>query len=61
MEDLEIVKILYSQNPWWNGKIPKVPPKARRDFYVLKQALKEKQITALLGPRRVANRSLWRS
>ncbi len=53
MEDLEIVKILYSQNPWWNGKMPKVPPKARRDFYVLKPALKEKHITALLGPRRV--------
>ena len=53
MEDSEIIKVLNSHNPWWNGNLLKVPQKARRDFYILEPALEEKLITALLGPRRV--------
>ncbi len=53
MEDTEILQILYTQNPWWEGKSIAVPSQARRDFYFLKKTLNDKQITAIIGPRRV--------
>ena len=53
MEDTELLRILYTQNPWWEGKQVQVPSKKRRDFYILEKALDDKQITAIIGPRRV--------
>lgn len=53
MEDAEILKILYMQNPWWEGKAAQAPEKKRGEFHLLKKTLEEKQITAILGPRRV--------
>ncbi|MBU1197288.1 ATP-binding protein [Candidatus Micrarchaeota archaeon] len=53
MDDAELLKLLYTFNPWWEGKTVSVPEKKRRDYYVLLKALEDKQITAILGPRRV--------
>lgn len=53
MEDSELLKVLYLQNPWWEGKLLKTPLRKRREFQLLKKALSEKQITAIIGPRRV--------
>ena len=53
MEDTELLRILYTQNPWWEGKQVQVPSKRRRDFYILEKALADRQITAIIGPRRV--------
>ncbi len=53
MEETELLKILYNQNPWWEEKAVKVPEKKRRDYYMLQKDLSDKQITAIIGPRRV--------
>ena len=53
MEDTELLSIIYNQNPWWENKQFQVPIKKRRDFYVLERKLDDKQITAIIGPRRV--------
>jgi len=53
MEDTEILQILYSQNPWWEGKANVVPEQKREYFNSLKEKLAEKQIIAIIGPRRV--------
>jgi len=53
MEDNEILKVLYEQNPWWEGRKIKVPKQKRRDFHYLKSRLNDKQIIAIIGPRRV--------
>ncbi|MCX6771270.1 MAG: ATP-binding protein [Candidatus Micrarchaeota archaeon] len=53
MEDTDILQILYAQNPWWEGKPVQAPEQKRRDFYFLKKTLADKQITAIIGPRRV--------
>jgi len=53
MEDTEILQILYSQNPWWEGKASAVPMQKREDFNTLKEKMAEKQIIAIIGPRRV--------
>ncbi|MFH1443550.1 MAG: ATP-binding protein [Candidatus Micrarchaeota archaeon] len=53
MDDAELLKVLHLQNPWWEGKQGNVPETKRRDYYVLWKALADKQITAIVGPRRV--------
>ena len=52
MEDSELLKILYSFNPWWEGKKSIVPDKKRSEYHTLWTALVDKQITAIIGPRR---------
>ena len=53
MEDSELLKILYTHNPWWERKKPIVPDKKRSEYLALWAALKDKQITAIIGPRRI--------
>ncbi|HKM59641.1 MAG TPA: ATP-binding protein [Candidatus Bathyarchaeia archaeon] len=53
MDDLELLKILYTHNPWWEGKKLTVPDKKRNEYPALWSALADKQITAIIGPRRV--------
>src|SRR3989338_55393 len=56
MDELEILRILNKYNPWWhNKKIPasKLSDFKRSDFYKLKDELSRKEITSLVGPRRV--------
>src|SRR5208283_1888330 len=53
MDDLELLKILYTNNPWWDGKKLTVPDKKRSEYPILFTALVDKQITAIIGPRRV--------
>ncbi|MBS3068839.1 ATP-binding protein [Candidatus Micrarchaeota archaeon] len=53
MEDSEILQTLYAQNPWWEGKPSPVPAQKRRDFFFLKKIMADRQITAIIGPRRV--------
>jgi len=60
MDDLETLKILYSLNPWWEEKRLTVPSKKRREFLSLWTALKDKQITAIIGPRRVGKSVLMK-
>ncbi len=60
MEDSELLKLLYIQNPWWEGRGVSVPKGKRRDFYKLKNALQEKQINAIIGPRRVGKSVLMK-
>ncbi len=56
MEQLEILKILNRYNPWWENKpIPpsKISPFKRGDFYFLKKSLERREISSIMGPRRV--------
>jgi len=53
MEDSELLKILHAHNPWWEGKKSKAPEKKRSEYYTLQAALADKQITAIIGPRRI--------
>ena len=52
MEDSELLKILQERNPWWTGKKQTLPNKKRREYSELWAALADKQITAIIGPRR---------
>ena len=60
MEDSELLKILYTHNPWWEGKKPTVPEKKRSEYNMLWTALADKQITAIIGPRRVGKSVLMK-
>jgi hypothetical protein len=53
MDDPELLKILYTYNPWWDGKKLTVPNKKRCEYPLLWTALADKQIIAIIGPRRV--------
>jgi len=56
MNEQEALRILNKYNPWWAGKeIPKskLGTFKRRDFFSIKKELLQKQITSILGPRRV--------
>src|SRR5208282_3238160 len=51
-----LLQILEDANPWWNGgKVPRVqaPEYRRRDFFVVRNELSDKRVTALSGPRQV--------
>jgi len=62
-EEQIVLRALYDQNPWWlEGNVPKElvkplkdlkTPFKRRDFFVLRDKLNEKEITAIVGPRQV--------
>lgn len=57
----EIVRVLYAHNPWWStGTVPKqlAPKFRRRDFYKLKDRLESKEITGIVGARRVGKTTL---
>src|SRR3989344_1564094 len=56
MDELEILRIMNKYNPWWNNK--KIPASKtsvfkRGDFYIMQEQLLRKEITSLVGPRRV--------
>jgi len=54
--ETEILRILYLHNPWWDsGQVPpsKAFPVKRRDFYKLLEELKNPEISAIIGARRV--------
>ncbi|MEK6843170.1 MAG: ATP-binding protein [Candidatus Micrarchaeota archaeon] len=53
MEENELLKILYADNPWWVDRKIQTPETKRRDFFVLKKALDKRMISAIIGPRRV--------
>jgi predicted AAA+ superfamily ATPase len=52
MEDSELLNILHIHNPWWTGKKQTLPSKKRSEYFTLQMALWDKQITAIIGPRR---------
>jgi len=52
MEDSELLNVLYVHNPWWTGKKTILPKKKRSEYTALWTALWDKQITAIIGPRR---------
>jgi hypothetical protein len=57
----EIVRVLYTHNPWWQtGKVPRqlAPDFKRRDFYLLKEQMETKEITGIVGARRVGKTTL---
>lgn len=63
VDEQTVVRALYEQNPWWiSGIVPEDlikpireldKPFKRRDFFVLRNKLDEKEITAIIGPRQV--------
>lgn len=56
MEETEIIKVLNRYNPWWDNKpIPesKTSLFKRGDFYMIKAALERREISSIIGPRRV--------
>jgi|LGOV01.1.fsa_nt_gb predicted AAA+ superfamily ATPase len=56
-----IIRILYNQNMWWSTQaVPNTlsKPFKRRDFYVLKDKILEKEITAVVGPRQVGKTTI---
>jgi uncharacterized protein len=52
MEDSELLNILHIHNPWWTGKKQTLPSKKRSEYFTLQTTLWDKQITAIIGPRR---------
>jgi len=57
----QVLRLLSDANPWWEtGKVPQElsQPYRRRDFYVLRDELKTRPITALGGPRQVGKTTL---
>lgn len=59
--DADILRILYQQNPWWNtGTVPPALTFSfrRRDFYPLRDELDTKEITCIIGARRVGKSTL---
>lgn len=55
-DETHLLRALADQNPWWaSGTFPDAlaPPFKRRDFYVLRNQLSDKRITAVAGPRQV--------
>lgn len=63
-----VLRALYEQNPWWiSGVVPEEfikpiktlkTPFKRRDFFVLRDKLAEKEITAIIGPRQVGKTTI---
>ena len=56
MENIEIIRILHKYNPWWSHKpIPpsKIATFRRENFSRIKKDLARKEITSIIGPRRV--------
>ncbi len=56
MEEIEILSIISKYNPWWSGKeIPKSQTLdfRRNFFHVLTKEIDKREITVVLGPRRV--------
>jgi len=56
-----IIRILYNKNMWWSTQaVPNTlsKPYKRRDFYVLKDKILEKEITAVVGPRQVGKTTI---
>ena len=53
MEDAQLLKILYTHNPWWESRKHQVPEKKRSEYGHLWQTMRDKQVTAIIGPRRV--------
>jgi predicted AAA+ superfamily ATPase len=61
MEELEVLKILRRYNPWWENR--EIPPSKigkkngsifkRRDFFPIMKSMQQKEITSIIGPRRV--------
>ncbi len=61
ISDTEILKILYSHNPWWSNRpIPasKLKDFKRRDYYKIIQQLESDVILAMIGARRVGKTTL---
>ena len=56
MNEPEILRIITKYNPWWSGnEIPKsqLLDYKRRFFYTLTKEFQTREITSILGPRRV--------
>jgi predicted AAA+ superfamily ATPase len=52
----KILRLLYEQNTWWvNSEVSDnlAKPFLRRDFFIIKEKLNEKEITTIMGPRQV--------
>lgn len=59
--DDEILRVLYQQNPWWEGKpIPEIKLKEfkRRDFFKLTQNLDNPKILGIIGARQVGKTTM---
>lgn len=59
--DAETIRLLYIHNPWWTtGEVPTslAPAFRRRDFYKLRETITEKEITGIVGARRVGKTTL---
>lgn len=56
MEEIDIIKVLNRYNPWWDNRpIPeqKTSKFKRGDFYIIRDNLKRREISSIIGPRRV--------
>jgi hypothetical protein len=56
----ELFRLIASENPWWLGQKIEVPEIRRDEFEKIQETLKEKRITAILGPRRVGKTTLMK-
>lgn len=60
-EDADIIRTLYAHNPWWTtGEVPNAFTLdfKRRDFYKLREELETREITGIVGARRVGKTTL---
>jgi len=57
----KLIKVINNQNVWWTTQnVPESlsKPYRRRDFYFLKDKIKEKEILAIIGPRQIGKTTL---
>ena len=58
--DEALLRQLLKQNPWWDGKMPQVPKTRRFLFGDVKESMGRRQITAVVGPRRVGKTTIMK-
>ena len=62
-DEQAVLRAIYEQNPWWTSGVMSEElikpikeldkPFKRRDFFILRKKMDEKEITAIIGPRQV--------
>lgn len=60
-DDADIIRTLFTHNPWWTtGEVPSAFTLdfRRRDFYKLREDLENREITGIVGARRVGKTTL---
>ena len=61
VDEVELLQIMYTHNPWWEtGRVSetKALPFKRRDFRKIVEEIEDREIKAIVGPRRVGKTTI---